>query len=158
MRASILVALLAVAAFGATLAGPFHFDDYSLFRNPAVVDPDGWRDLFRSDQIRPFTYLTFWANYQLGGRNPIGYHLVNPGASPRGGSSCTPGRAAAHEAAGGPDCGRAVCGSSAAHATCRVCVCAKHAPDDRFLPLITGGLVARPSLARNTVLRWSAAR
>jgi putative effector of murein hydrolase LrgA (UPF0299 family) len=28
-------------------------------------------------QTRPLTYFTFWVNYQLGGRNPVGYHIVN---------------------------------------------------------------------------------
>ncbi len=69
--------LLALAAFGATLAGPFHFDDYGLFRDPAVVDPGGWTELFRASQTRPLTYLTFWLNYRLGGRDPLGYHAVN---------------------------------------------------------------------------------
>ena len=77
MRHYLLIALLALAAFGATAGGSFHFDDYSLFRSPAVVNPDGWRDVFRLDQTRPLTYLSFWLNYQAGGRNPVGYHLLN---------------------------------------------------------------------------------
>jgi tetratricopeptide (TPR) repeat protein len=77
LRHSILIVLLALAAFGATAGGSFHFDDYSLFRSPAVVDADGWRHLFRLDQTRPLTYFTFWLNYQAGGRNPAVYHLLN---------------------------------------------------------------------------------
>ena len=77
MRVYVLIAALAVAAFGLSVAGSFHFDDYSLFRNPAVVSPDGWRDLFRPEQTRPLTYLTFWLNYRAGGEDPAGYHLVN---------------------------------------------------------------------------------
>jgi hypothetical protein len=77
LRHYLLIALLALAAFGATAGGSFHFDDYSLFRSPAVVDPDGWRDLFRLDQTRPLTYFSFWLNYQAGGQHPVGYHLLN---------------------------------------------------------------------------------
>ncbi len=77
MRHFLPIAILALAAFGATAGGSYHFDDYSLFRSPAVVDPDGWRDLFRLDQTRPLTYFTFWLNYQVGGRSPAGYHVVN---------------------------------------------------------------------------------
>jgi tetratricopeptide (TPR) repeat protein len=68
---------LALAAFGATLGHPFHFDDYSLLSDPAVTSPSGWWQVFRLEQTRPLTYLTFWLNYQLGGDDPMGYHAVN---------------------------------------------------------------------------------
>ena len=61
--------LAALCAFGASLAGSFHLDDYSLFS----------QDLWRPLEPRPLTYLTFWVNHQLGGQNPIGYHAVNLG-------------------------------------------------------------------------------
>jgi len=73
----LLVAFVALVAFGATLGGSFHFDDYALFSDPAVVSPSGWLDLFRPAQTRPFTYLTLWLNYQTGGQDPAGYHAVN---------------------------------------------------------------------------------
>jgi protein O-mannosyl-transferase len=56
-----------VVAFGASIGGSFHLDDYSLFS----------QDLWRPFQVRPLTYVTFWINHQLGGQNPIGYHAVN---------------------------------------------------------------------------------
>jgi hypothetical protein len=49
------------------LWGSFHFDDYSLFSS----------DLWRPLEIRPLTYVTFWLNELLGGRNPAGYHAVD---------------------------------------------------------------------------------
>ena len=68
---------MAVAAFGWSVAGTFHFDDYSLFTTNTVIAPSGIADLFRPWQTRPLTYLTFWANYQVGGLNPLGWHAVN---------------------------------------------------------------------------------
>ena len=64
-------------AFGASVFGSFHFDDFSLFSDPAVISRSGWLQVWEPLRTRPLTYLTFWANYQAGGRNPIGYHLVN---------------------------------------------------------------------------------
>lgn len=73
----LLVVCLALVAFGTTLGASFHFDDYSLFVDPAVTSPSGWWQVFRVEQTRPLTYLTFWLNYQLGGQDPLGYHAVN---------------------------------------------------------------------------------
>lgn len=64
-------------AFCYGLIGSFHFDDYSLFSNPVVTSPDGWAEAWTPLQTRPLTYFTFWLNYQLGGQNPIGYHILN---------------------------------------------------------------------------------
>lgn len=64
-------------AFGASVFGSFHFDDYSLFSDPVVTSPSGWLHVWEPLRTRPLTYSTFWLNYQLGGRDPIGYHLVN---------------------------------------------------------------------------------
>ena len=71
------VLLAALIAFGASLAAPFHFDDFSIFADPALTSPAGWLDLWEPLRTRPLTQLTFWLNYQLGGRNPLGYHAVN---------------------------------------------------------------------------------
>src|SRR5438128_713582 len=67
----------AALAFGYSLAGSFHFDDYSLFGDPAVTSASGWIDCFRLLRIRPLTYLTYWLNYQLGGEAAPGYHAAN---------------------------------------------------------------------------------
>ncbi|MDQ2945773.1 MAG: hypothetical protein M3Y27_07500, partial [Acidobacteriota bacterium] len=64
-----ILVLAALCAFGASLAGSFHLDDYSLFS----------QDLWRPLDIRPLTYFTFWINHELGGQNPVGYHAVNLG-------------------------------------------------------------------------------
>ena len=66
-----------MVAFGWSLAGTFHFDDYSLWSTRAVVAANGPVELLRPLQSRPLTYLTFWANYQTSGFNPLAWHLVN---------------------------------------------------------------------------------
>ena len=62
-----LLPLLTLVAFGAGIAGPFHFDDYSLFA----------ADFWHPFPTRPLTYLTFWFNILIAGRNPVVYHLCN---------------------------------------------------------------------------------
>jgi hypothetical protein len=68
LRGFLLVAA-ALAAFGLTAAGSFHFDDYSLFSDPAITSPDGWMEVWRAARTRPLTYFTLWLNYQAGGAN-----------------------------------------------------------------------------------------
>lgn len=76
-RSIYLVLLATLAAFGMGLRASFHFDDYSLFSDPAVTSLSGWWQVWLPLRTRPLTYLTFCVNYQIGGRNPIGYHAVN---------------------------------------------------------------------------------
>ena len=68
MRDSILLIAAALLAFGLSLGGSFHFDDYSLFENP---------NLTSLTATRPLSNLTFRLNEFAGGQNPIGYHVVN---------------------------------------------------------------------------------
>jgi tetratricopeptide (TPR) repeat protein len=55
----------------------FVFDDHSLFVDPAVVPAGAWRQWIQPTQTRPLTYLTFWADYHLWGRQPAGFHFTN---------------------------------------------------------------------------------
>jgi tetratricopeptide (TPR) repeat protein len=77
MRARLLLLAGALVAFGASLGSGFHFDDYAIFSNPALISPEGFVDFWSLRQTRPLTYLTFWLNYLVGGRDPLGYHLLN---------------------------------------------------------------------------------
>ncbi|MBL8228044.1 MAG: glycosyltransferase family 39 protein [Bryobacterales bacterium] len=77
MRDLYWILALALIAFGGSLGAPFHLDDFALAQDPAVTWPDGWIACFSPSQTRPLTWLTFWANFQLGGTNPTGYHAVN---------------------------------------------------------------------------------
>jgi hypothetical protein len=68
LRQSLLLIAAALLAFGLSLAGSFHFDDYAIFNDPDILSPAA---------TRPLTNLTFWINEQAGGQNPVGYHVVN---------------------------------------------------------------------------------
>jgi protein O-mannosyl-transferase len=73
------VALAALAAFGGSLFSAFHFDDYGMLQDPAIVSPEGWWRCWALLQTRPLTWFTFWLNYQIGGREPLLWHAVNLG-------------------------------------------------------------------------------
>jgi hypothetical protein len=75
--ARIAVALAALAAFGASLAGTFQFDDFALLSDPGITSRGGWLDCFRLTQTRPLTWFTFWLNYQLAGETAAVWHAVN---------------------------------------------------------------------------------
>ena len=77
MRERLLLIAGALAAFGGAALGSFHFDDYAIFSDPALTSPAGWWEVWGPLYTRPLTYFTFWLNYQLGGREPLGYHLFN---------------------------------------------------------------------------------
>ena len=77
MRDRLILTVAALVAFGASLGSTFHFDDYAIFADPALTSTSGWWQVWRPVQTRPLTYFTFWLNYQLGGRNPAGYHALN---------------------------------------------------------------------------------
>jgi tetratricopeptide (TPR) repeat protein len=70
--------LLFLIAWAPSLGGGFHFDDHSLFVDPVLQSPDGWREVWRPLQTRPLTQFTFWLSGQWGGRSaPMGYHAWN---------------------------------------------------------------------------------
>lgn len=71
-----LAGLIAIAYVNA-LTSAFHFDDSAIFKVAGIVSPGfGW-DLFGPDQTRPLTWLTFHANYLIGGKEPLLYHVFN---------------------------------------------------------------------------------
>jgi protein O-mannosyl-transferase len=77
LRHRLIVFIAALVAFGGGLAASFHFDDYAILSDPVLTSPSGWIEVWRPLQTRPLTWFTFWANYQLGGRQPLGYHALN---------------------------------------------------------------------------------
>src|SRR5690349_6049855 len=77
MRERLLLLGAGLAAFGASLASGFHFDDYAIFADPLLRSPMGWLEVWAPRQTRPLAYFTFWLNQQIGGGDPLGYHLFN---------------------------------------------------------------------------------
>jgi protein O-mannosyl-transferase len=75
MRTRLFLFAATLLAFGASLGSSFHFDDYAIFSDPVLTSSSGWREVWGAP--RPLTNLTFWLNYQFGGRDPVGYHLLN---------------------------------------------------------------------------------
>jgi protein O-mannosyl-transferase len=74
---ALALGLFALIAYANSLASSFHFDDSAIFLDPWILRPGfGW-DLFRLEQTRPLTYLTFHWNYLLSGQDPVLYHCVN---------------------------------------------------------------------------------
>src|ERR1039458_4164414 len=69
--------LAALAAFGGSLFSGFHFDDYGMLQDPAIVPAGGWTRCWSLWQTRPLTWFTFWLNYRLGGREPPLWHAGN---------------------------------------------------------------------------------
>jgi hypothetical protein len=66
-RRKLLLIAAALAAFGLSLLGSFHFDDYSLLTGNV------WRTL----STRPITALTFWFSVAAGDHNPADFHAIN---------------------------------------------------------------------------------
>lgn len=70
------VALLVLAAYANSIGGPFLFDGILLVRDsPGVQTLDSLTKLPRSP--RHLTFATFALNYQVSGKEPWSYHVVN---------------------------------------------------------------------------------
>ena len=69
--------MAALAAFGACLGGAFVFDDFGMLRDRAITSSSGWLACWRLTQTRPLTWFSFWASYQVGGANPVWWHVVS---------------------------------------------------------------------------------
>lgn len=71
------IALLVLLAYSNSLTSSFHLDDYLFLTDGYITGPGfGW-GLFRLEQTRPLTYLTFHWNYLASGQNPLSYHWTN---------------------------------------------------------------------------------
>jgi len=75
--AKMWVILAAVAAFGGSLFSGFHYDDYGMLQDTAIVSPGGWARCWGLYQTRSLTWFTFWLNYRFAGREPLLWHTVN---------------------------------------------------------------------------------
>jgi len=77
LRESLILTFAVLVVFGLSLTAPFHFDDYSVFSDPVLTSPSGWWQVWKPLETRPLTSFSFWLNYRLGGRDPLGYHALN---------------------------------------------------------------------------------
>jgi len=68
MRARLLLCAAALAAFGGSLIGGFHLDDYAIFQG-AGPRAFAWP--------HPLTQVLTWLNYRLAGQEAVWYHAVN---------------------------------------------------------------------------------
>ena len=86
----LLIALLGLIVYSNTFDVPFVFDDVPyIVNNPTIKDFGYFIDTSKADGLKIATvtrryldtryvgFLSFWANYKLGGLNPQGYHAVN---------------------------------------------------------------------------------
>jgi tetratricopeptide (TPR) repeat protein len=86
----LLIASVSLIIYSNTFTVPFHYDDFrfirdnpfikdfSYFLNPSkIYDINLPEDVHRYFRTRYVGFLSFWANYKLGGLNVKGYHLAN---------------------------------------------------------------------------------
>jgi len=72
-----VIGLLVLLAYANSLGSSFHFDDAAIFADPYIAGPGfGW-GIFRLEQTRPLTYLTFHWNFLANGQSPLLYHWVS---------------------------------------------------------------------------------
>lgn len=77
----LLIVVLGSLAYSNTFSIPFQFDDQSqIFENPLIYDFEHFLSDFRGYDYAPrrfIGYLTFALNYNVGGTDVTGYHIVN---------------------------------------------------------------------------------
>jgi tetratricopeptide (TPR) repeat protein len=83
--ALLVVCAAGIWAYAGSLDAPFALDDqYNITNNPRIrlesLDAGALRDAAFGNRLeRPVAYLSFAANYALGGYDPFGWHLFNVG-------------------------------------------------------------------------------
>ncbi len=72
------IIILIFIVYGQTLFSSFHFDDRSsILENRAFKSSRPLKAIWEEWPTRFITNFSFYLNYQLGGVDPFGYHLVN---------------------------------------------------------------------------------
>jgi hypothetical protein len=77
LRTGLYLVGIVLLAWGASIAGPFHFDDYNLFVDPLITSANGWLKVWQPIQTRPLSQFTFWMTYAMAGATPWAFHLWN---------------------------------------------------------------------------------
>jgi tetratricopeptide (TPR) repeat protein len=73
------VGLMLLVYWPAMRGGYIWDDDEHLTKNPCIVGPLGFKDIWtsRAARICPLVQTTFWVEHKVWGLNPLPYHLVN---------------------------------------------------------------------------------
>jgi hypothetical protein len=86
----LLIFVLGLLVYSNTFDVPFHFDDheymisnpalrdFSYFLNPSQIeDTNLSAPIKRYSKTRAVAYMSFWANYKIGGLDVTSYHVIN---------------------------------------------------------------------------------
>jgi tetratricopeptide (TPR) repeat protein len=74
----LLLLVLGLIAYANSFFASFYLDDYShILRNDAIYDLINFKRIYAHSPERFLTYLTLAFNYNIGGHNPLSYHLFN---------------------------------------------------------------------------------
>ena len=75
------IALLTAIFYYPALTNDFIWDDDDyILNNFAIQRSDGLKDIwfsYRTPQYYPVVFTSFWLEYHLWGKNPLGYHILN---------------------------------------------------------------------------------
>ncbi len=77
--AALLLAIVVIAYIPVWRAGFIWDDDQHLTKNPCIIGPSTFADIWTSTQAYyyPLVLTTFWFVHQVAGLNPLPYHLMN---------------------------------------------------------------------------------
>ncbi|MFT7285908.1 MAG: hypothetical protein ACI87W_000011 [Halieaceae bacterium] len=72
-----ILGVVCVSLYLNTLAVPFYLDDFDSISNNLTVSGGSLQDVLKAQPMRAVTYASFWADVQLQGVSPRGFHLTN---------------------------------------------------------------------------------
>ena len=76
-KVGLTIVLVGIVLYGPSLNDGFHFDDELIVNDSNVTNSERWGHFLNPLYLRQVTFFTFYLNYQIGGENPFGYHIVN---------------------------------------------------------------------------------
>ncbi len=76
-RIVLVLGLLGLLLYGASLNDGYHFDDDLILRDSNVTNAERWSHFLNPLHLRQLTFFSFFLNYQLAGGDAFGFHAVN---------------------------------------------------------------------------------